>query len=246
MKEAGAGWYEQPMDFIRWVHIVTGVVALGAFWLPLAARKGSPVHRRAGWVYALAMWVAAIAAWAICAGRLLDDDGANDAGARFLAFVGLLAANGAGTGIRVLRMRSKASERASIFDICSSALLLVAAVALGGLGILERSILHLAFSALGVFLASQQLRYWMRRPVSKMDWWYAHMGNMLGACIGTVTAFLVVNVPRFGLQQWALYFWMGPGVLGGIAITLWTRYYRRRFEGRTRRPAGEVETPPVA
>jgi len=230
-----------PIGIIRWAHVVTGVVALGAFWIPLVARKGSPVHRRAGWVYAVAMWAAALAAWAICAARLLDDDPANDAGARFLAFVGLLAANGAATGIRVLKRKSRATQRASVFDTGSAALLLVAAVALGYAGLRENSILEIAFSALGVFLASRQLGYWLNRPGTKMDWWYAHMGNMLGACIGTVTAFLVVNVPRFGLHRYALFFWIGPGVLGGGAIFFWTRYYRRRFEGSRRRSvAGDV------
>ncbi|AKU91153.1 hypothetical protein AKJ08_1540 [Vulgatibacter incomptus] len=146
----------------------------------------------------------------------------------------------------MLRRKSRATERASIFDTGSSAFLLVAAVALGGVGIVEHSTLHIVFSALGVFLAIRQLRYWLKGPATKMDWWYTHMGNMLGACIGTVTAFLVVNVPRFGLQRYALYFWMGPGILGGIAIIFWTRFYRWRFEGRSRRPAKEAETPPVA
>ena len=55
------------------------------------------------------------------------------------------------------------------------------------------------------------------------------MGNMLAACIGTVTAFIVVNLPTFGLQRYAVVAFLGPGVLGGLAITVWTRHYRRKF-----------------
>jgi hypothetical protein len=225
------------VDIIRWVHIVAGVLALGAFLVPLATRKGSPIHRRAGWVYACAMWTAALGAWGICAARLLDDNRANDAAAWFLAFVGLLAANGAVTGIRILRRKSRTAEGVSFFDVGSSGVFLVAAIALGGFGIARDSVLHIVFAVLGIALSLRQLSYWLRGPATKMEWWYAHMGNMLAACIGTVTAFLVVNVSRFGLEPYALYFWFGPGVLGGIMIAIWTTYYRRKFEGRPARPA---------
>jgi uncharacterized membrane protein len=220
---------------IRWVHIAAGVLALGAFSIPLLTRKGSPLHRRAGWVYAYAMWTAALGAWGICAARLLDGNEANDAVALFLAFVGLLSANGAVTGIRVLRQKSRTTKKISVFDLASSALFLVLATALGGFGIAKSSVLHVVFGVLGILLSLRQLRYWLRAPVTKLEWWYAHMGNMLAACIGTVTAFLVVNVPRFGLEPYALFFWFGPGTLGGIAITVWIGYYRRKFEARSAR-----------
>ena len=64
------------------------------------------------------------------------------------------------------------------------------------------------------------------------SWWYEHMVNMLTACIATVTAFLVVNISRLGLQEYSLYVWLAPGVLGGVGISLWERYYRRKFAAR--------------
>jgi hypothetical protein len=229
------------ITIIRWVHILAGVVALGALWIPLVARKGGRVHRRAGWVYACAMWVAALGAWGLCAARLLDDERGNDATALFLAFVGLLAASGAGTGIRILRTKSRSPTRASAFDVTSSSLVLAASVALSGFGIFQQSVLYVAFGVLGAFLSLRQLKYWLRAPITRMDWWFAHMGNMLAACIGTVTAFAVVNVPRFGLERYALFLWLGPGVLGGIAIAVWTRFYRRKFARASARRPGSVE-----
>jgi hypothetical protein len=225
--------YERHVDVIRWVHIAAGSVALGAFWIPIVARKGGPAHRRSGWVYACGMGATALAAWTLCADRLLDTQRQNDGPAWFLAFVGLLSANGAATGIRVLRR--KFAEKASPWDVGSSAVLLIAALALGGRGLREHSTLELVFSALGIALAVRQLRYWLQGPRTKAAWWTTHLGNMLVACIGTVTAFLVVNVPRFGLERYSLVFWIGPGVLGGAAIAFWTRYYRRKFETPTPR-----------
>jgi hypothetical protein len=220
------------VEIVRTGHITAGVVALAAFWIPLVARKGGPLHRRAGWVYVSAMWVAAVSAWGVCAFRLLDDNEANDSAALFLLFVGMLAANAAFVGIRVLRTKKRTASRRSLIDLAGPLLLFVASVALGGLGLLQHAVLFVAFAALGGVLSVGQLRFWLRPPVTKMDWWYEHMTNMLTACIGTVTAFLVVNVPRLGLKEYELFFWLAPGVLGGLGITVWRRRYRRQFEAR--------------
>jgi uncharacterized membrane protein len=232
------------VTIVRWAHIFGGSVALIALWIPMVTRKGSRLHRRAGWVYACAMWTAALAALGLCAVRLLDADKSNDGAAWLLAFLGLLAANGAITGIRALRTKARVQGRARRFDLASSALFMAASVALGGFGLAKGSTLHLAFSVLGLFLAARQLRYWLRGPRSPKDWWYLHMGNMLAAYIGTVTAFIVVNLPTFGLQRYAVPAFLGPGVLGGLAITIWTRHYRRKFAGPAV-PAAAVSAPSI-
>jgi hypothetical protein len=221
-------------ETVRAGHIAAGIVALAAFWLPLLARKGGPLHRRAGWVYAAAMWIAAATAWGVCAFRLLDDNKANDAGALFLLFVGVLAANASFIGIRVLRTKKRTRPHTRLIDLAGPLFLLIGSVGLGGVGAVQRSVLFIAFAVLGAVLSISQLRFWLRPPVTKMDWWYEHMTNMLTACIGTATAFLVVNVPRLGLRDYALLFWLAPGVLGGVGIAVWRRYYRRRFEAHSR------------
>ena len=221
------------MGVVRWVHIVAGVVSLAAAWIPLVARKGGVVHRRAGWVYSIAMWTGTAGAWILCAERLVDDDATNDAMATFLAFVGLLTANGAATGIRVLRSKGREQRGRSVIDVASSCLFLGAALALGAWGIARRSGLDIAFALLGIFLSARQLGYWLAASRTKADWWTMHLGNMLAACIGTVTAFLVVNVPRFGLEAYATLLWLAPGVIGGFAIAALSRYYRRRLGARS-------------
>ena len=42
---------------MKWIHIVAGLLALAAGATALVARKGSPLHRRAGQVFVGAMWV---------------------------------------------------------------------------------------------------------------------------------------------------------------------------------------------
>jgi uncharacterized membrane protein len=217
------------VDVARVMHIGAGALALAVFWIPMVASKGGRLHRRAGWTYSIAMWVAAVSAWQICIVRLSDAKPGNDGGAYFLAFVGLLVANGAATGIRVLRTKSRRDGHRNAFDLGSSTLLLLASLAMIGIGAAQGSPLFLAFAALGTFLSVGQLRYWLKPPASKREWWFEHMGNMLTACIGTVTAFVVVNVPRLGLDEYALFFWLAPGVLGAIGIVVWQRYYRRKL-----------------
>ncbi len=218
-------------DAFRVAHILAGTVALTSFWIPMVAPKGGPTHRRAGWTYAIAMWLAAAMALVLCGLKLSDDVVSNDASAIFLAFVGLLAANGAGTGVRVLRTKARRAAHRGVFDLGFSAVLLASSLGLAMYGLRRGSTLFVSFSVLGLFLSIGQLRFWLRPPAS-MEWWFVHMGNMLAACIGTVTAFLVVNVPRFGLQDYALFFWLGPGVLGGLGSALWQRAYRRKFASK--------------
>lgn len=219
-------------EIVRTSHIIAGIVALAALWIPLVARKGGLLHRRVGWIYAAAIWVVAVTAWGVCAFRLLDDNEANDSGALFLLFVGVLAANAAFVGIRVLQTKKRTDRHRSLIDLAGPLLLLIGSAALAGLGFIQQSVLFVAFAALGGLLSVGQLRFWLRPPLTKMDWWYEHMTNMLTACIGTVTAFLVVNVPRLGLKEYSLFFWLAPGVLGGVGISVWRRRYRRKFEAR--------------
>lgn len=48
---------------LRWVHIAAGLVAILAGFTALFAKKGSPVHRRAGSVFVVAMVVLTGTAW---------------------------------------------------------------------------------------------------------------------------------------------------------------------------------------
>ena len=50
------------------IHIVVGTVAIFAFWLPVLARKGSPLHVQAGRVYVWAMYAVSVPVDARAAG----------------------------------------------------------------------------------------------------------------------------------------------------------------------------------
>lgn len=222
---------------VRAAHIGTGAIALFALALPLLSKKGSLIHRGSGWVYAIGMFVATASAAGVCAIRLTDANLANDSGAIFLLYVAALAAATSLAGIRVVRRKKITPRAPQVIDWLTMIALGGGGVALGAYAAMRQNPLHASFAMLGLFLARGQWKHWTQPPTSKMDWWYAHMVNMLVAAISTVTAVVVVNGARLGLGRFSLVLWLAPGVLGAMGISIWRRYYERKF-GRS----GAVQT----
>jgi len=59
----------------------------------------------------------------------------------------------------------------------------------------------------------------------KKAWLLAHIGNISGAYIATLTAFLVNNIQ---LEMWWLV-WLSPTVIGGVFIAYYTRKWRTKL-----------------
>jgi hypothetical protein len=231
----------------RWMHIAAGVVALAVFWIPLVARKGGWLHRRAGLVYAWSMLIVVLAALVASGWRLLYDlNPTARPRAIFLSFIALLTFAAGWNGLRALRTKRRAGPSWNPIDVGPSY-----ALALGGLALIAWGLsggfgpLAIAFGALGTTLGVQQIGVWSRSPIDPRHWWYQHMRGMIIACIGTVTAFLVVNARSLGLGTFNFAVWTLPGVLGGVGIALWTRYYRRKF-GTPRKPSLDHAEPAAA
>lgn len=96
-------------------------------------------------------------------------------------------------------------------------------------------VVPVVFGALGVVLAGNDLRKFVRPPADPSAWWFNHMGGMLGSYIATVSAFSVVN---FTFLPVAVR-WLWPTAVGVPAIVMWITYYRRRFR-RSRRAAASA------
>jgi hypothetical protein len=216
---------------VLWVHIVAGAVALSVFWLPLVTRKGGTTHRRAGWVYVVAAAAIALTGFVNCARMLTDGNPRNDRAGLFLAYVGVLAAASAQIGVRALRTKGRSSGARNPFDLTPPALLVAGGLAVGVLGVRVAMPLFVVFATLGITVGVTQLRFWLRAPVTRKEWFYAHMGGMGTSCITTLTALLVVNAHRLGLGTFDLVVWTAPGLVGGLGLAFWRRYYQKRFSG---------------
>jgi uncharacterized membrane protein len=216
------------------LHIAGGSAALLSMMIPMVAKKGGTLHRRAGWVFVTGMTIVSITALILSAARFLTDQTEQGRSAGiFLFYVAILTGAGVSTGIRVLRAKRRTSAHRGWWDIGVSSVLAGSGVAMAVYGAIAGQPLFVAFAVIGIVNGGNQLAYWLRAPTRPMHWWFAHMANMLGSCIAATTAFLVINGGRLGFETLSLVVWLAPAAVGTPAIVIWTAYYRRKFAGGT-------------
>lgn len=67
-----------------------------------------------------------------------------------------------------------------------------------------------------------------------MQWMISHMGSMIGAGIGSYTAFFVFGGSRLFTElltgQWGLIPWELLGTTGGLTIAILSRKYRLKYK----------------
>jgi hypothetical protein len=203
------------------VHILFGTVALFVAPFAMLTHKGGIWHRRWGKVYFWSMAVVALSAVAL---SLLRPQ-------IFLPLVAVFSFYLAFTGYRVL-YRKPPRQPANMLDWGGTVLMLLGGVGLAcyGIYLLRTSsfgTVAIVFGGIGLLLAIADTRSFLRPPNDKRAWWFTHMTRMLAAYIATVTAFSAVNfqflppLPR----------WLWPTALGVVGISIWTRYYRKKFYG---------------
>lgn len=220
------------LSAVRLLHIAAGALALVAGAVPLLSRKGSHTHKRWGRVYTIAMTVVLITAVLTAIVYTLS----------FLFLVALFSSYLLGTGYRSLR-RKRTTQTASGIDIAIGGIAVVvgAVLAFTGVWALARGtmfgVVSLGFGALMMFFAITDLVA-LRKPARLHQWFFAHMTRMTASYIATVTAFLVTNGGALPM----LLRWVLPTLFGSLALTLWNRYYRKKF-GRPA-DARPIETVP--
>jgi hypothetical protein len=147
----------------------------------------------------------------------------------FLAYVGILAAASAQAGVRALRAKGRTRGSRSAIDLVPPLLLVVGGAALAIYGVQQSRVLFVLFAALGAAQGVAHLRFWLKPPSHARDWFLAHMTGMGTSCITTLTAFVVVNAQRLGMHTFDVRLWAAPITGLGVGVTLWRRYYARRF-----------------
>ena len=90
-------------------------------------------------------------------------------------------------------------------------------------------ILAAGFGYGGLMQVRSQIKNFVKPPTDKHQWFYNHIGNMIGGFIASVTAFSA-NVLTFmpGIVQW-----LWPSLIGVPIIVFWIRSYRKKLEGGT-------------
>lgn len=235
---------EHIFDATRWVHIVIGFTGLVAFWVPIATRKGGRSHRRFGKVFEWAAYVVAGTALFNALGRLLDavlrgaEHDANRAAFGFLvflAYLGIVTLAAVRHAVRSVRAKDLRSLRTPGHVGLAGASILGSALVAGYALLVWSpvSIVLLVLSPAGALQGREMLRQIYRPPPERMAWFYAHMGNMIGAGIAFHTAFLVFGSRRLfdlGLSgPWSFVPWVLPALIGAPASAILERRYRRHF-----------------
>ena len=233
--------------------MIAGFVGLGAFWIPVFARKGGVSHKRFGAVYANCAYLVTGSAVIASTGRFVtyQSQGLAVADAPelygfalFLAYLGIATFAAVRQSMRAVQtrhrpetLRTPAHLALAWLSIAGSVAVILFAVTYWS----AASAILLGLSPVGIFTGGRMLNL-MRNPGAEhMGWFYSHMGSMLGGGIAFHTAFAV-----FGLQRvWDYSFagalgvlpWILPSLIGIPGIVFGTLHYRRKF-GRGTASAG--------
>jgi len=257
------------------VHIVGAMAAVVTFWIPAFAGKGSALHVRAGKLYVNGIIVLSVTALALSAMNIVDPIGlrgvdairerrvvlgsasARDSvevlvtavrmSATWLAYLAVLLLASVRFGTRVLRTRHDHDTLRSPLEVAICGALMLSGPAMLAFGLLNGHALITAFGVIGLIDGSTRLAFMFRTPKTRMEWWYSHMGVMLGTGIPLHAAFLLAvgrHLPgphgNWRLLPSALV------IIGIPAIVMWKRYYRNRFEPMRRDAQTEAALHPVA
>ena len=218
---------DEWIHMLRAIHIRSGVLALGTFAIPLVVQKGNTLHRQAGWLYVVGMYVAAATAVALAPLRVAERGWEGGRGAIFLAYIGLMSFTSAFYGMRVLKQKQRKAAQPWSLELEVPVLLMLASLAMAAFSAAQGFTLGLVFAGLGLLVAVPQWRTLRRPPEGKAWWLVEHLGSMIIACIGTVTAFLVNNVNTFFPQHVGVFVWVVPTLVGVPLMSYWKRKYRK-------------------
>ena len=219
-------------------HIVAGSVALLSGPLALLTAKGGLSHRRSGKLYAVCMLWISLSTVALMFFRWN----------LFLVGVASLAGYLTFSGYRATKRKATNTPTPSTFDWLAAIVATVIGVgfiswaAANLLGWMttragpDQIVVPAGFMALAVVFgyllcvnSIPDLVSFKRPSSDRMWWWFTHMNRMVGAFIGTFSAFLVQNVAKLLPVERSWVIWIAPTMIGLPLLALWIRHYRLKF-----------------
>lgn len=197
---------------ILFLHILAGVIALGAAGVAVGSAKGGRLHRGSGKIYTLAMLVTGLSALGL---SVIHPNA-------FLFAVGIFSLYLVFTGWRAAILRDGRPRR---LDHAGGAVMALAGVGMlgwGAQGLIAGNgaapVILLVFGSIGLTMALADWRDWARGPITGKARIARHLGRMLGGTIATITAAGVVNL---GFLPDVLV-WLGPAALITPVIFWWS------------------------
>jgi hypothetical protein len=215
-------------------HIVTGLVVLISFWVPIASRKGGADHKRWGHIFTKALYAAA---WFAIVMALLNLTTANDRHPTLtdralfdglfgwmMLYLGILTLGLGRYGLEAARHHGRARAQRARFNIAVQVIVMIAAINCGWHGFLLGQPLMIGLAGLGLAAAITFLIALLRPSAKPGDHVREHLKAMVGAGISAYTAFLSVGLLQivpdhvFNPAIWAI-----PSVVGVALIIIHLR-----------------------
>lgn len=200
---------ENLLYCLRWLHIVTGSLALVTSLLPLVVRKGSAFHNKTGKLFIVSIVVSSLAGTVL--GLVKTSP--------LLFFVGILSCWSALVGRSALKGNGFLAQRRQLHGLLLIAYLLTAIASAGWSYQLSGQVnpVLLAFVSIAFLTSIPEIRHLRKPEINPAKRYGRHAGQIMGAVIASWTAFLVVN-ETFGLLMLN---WFLPTVGGGLVIGYW-------------------------
>lgn len=236
-------------QILLYIHILVGAAALVLFWIPMAAKKGSPSHKKLGNLYAYAMYVVSISGIIMCIMVLiapltiksklavLDAEQLNGAllqarlFATFLLALSLLVFVSIKHGLLVLVAKHNRALLKTPFHLFSVASLTLSGVVVLYFGLMQNHTLYMIFGVLCSVTGVSIYHYIFKAQIKERQWIIEHLSAFVGSGIAVYTAFFAVGGRHLLSEllpgQWQVLPWVLPGVIGGVMIS---RYKKRSIQ----------------
>lgn len=230
------------------IHVICGSVLLLLFWVPMLAKKGSPLHIKSGIYFSRFMYCVTIPGfimsmlvlWDPIATRAVDPatlsnlakfEAVNRAFAFFLAVLSLLGFVQLRHAMLVLRDGPARTQVRRAQHYIPMGLLLIGGILLLPLGFEFNIPLFTIFGVISTLSALQTIKFLLLKTVDRSAILREHISNMTACGIAIYTAFTAFGGRRLLELSWQmeLVTWIAPGVIGTIAITVYNRRYSKKM-----------------
>jgi uncharacterized membrane protein len=208
---------------IRILHILAGITALVTGLMAMLTLKGGKAHRFSGKLYFWSMAFIFVSSIYMALYKEMI----------FFVLIAFFSFQAAFSGYRILYLKKlNQGQKAEALDYIGIIAGVLAAIFMLYLGIIntihgnESGIILLVFGAFYALGMWQEYRKFTKPPTEKMFWYYKHIGQMGGAYIATVTAFLVNNYRLFPFLP-AVVLWLLPTAVGTVIIVVVIKKYKK-------------------
>ncbi len=239
-----------------YIHIAVGACALLLFWVPIFTRKGNLDHKRFGRFFAMGMYTVSISGIVMSSldlmfpvamhapGLELTPERAAEVGLQvrefglFLFSLSILVLTSTRHGWLAILHRDDRTPLRHPIHLGLNALLVTVGIVLLIVGINTSTILFMIFGPLQIVAGLTNLRYIFRNEIRPKEWWIQHLSGLIGSGIGAYTAFAVFGgrtmfeqIFASNFESYSVFLWITPGIVGTIAINVWSRKYIKQFGG---------------